>query len=81
MRRGFGIAQGYGDEFMRQLGLVDDAERILADRPDRAVMFAVDFHYAGAVAFIAGYSQNFAYQADNLGRELFQSRSGRRKSI
>ena len=34
-------------------------------------MFAADFHaafMAAAVAFIDGYSQNFAYQAANLGR-------------
>src|SRR5476649_1821147 len=33
-----------------------------------------------AVAFMEGYSQNCAYQLDNLGRGVFQSRSGRRKS-
>ncbi len=44
VRGGFGVAQGQGDEFMRQPGLVDDAEPVLADGPDGAVMFAADLH-------------------------------------
>ena len=81
MGSGFHIAQDQRDELMRQLGLVDDTEGILAHRPDRTIMFALNLHGAeGAVAVIEGYSQNFAYQAANVGRELFQSRSGMRKS-
>jgi len=38
---------------MRQFGLVNDAESILANWPDGAVMFAAYFHF-GIVAFIAG---------------------------
>src|SRR5471032_2057570 len=43
-RRIRGRAQSHGFKCMRQLGLVDDAESILADRPDRAVMLAINSH-------------------------------------
>ena len=78
-------AQGQGDEFVRQLGLVDDAEGILADGPDGAVMLAADLHcigpYFGCVASMDWNCENFAYQAARLGRLARQSSSGMRKSI
>jgi hypothetical protein len=36
--------QDQGDEFVGQIGLVDDTETVFADGPDRAVMRAFDFH-------------------------------------
>ncbi len=37
--------QCQGDKFMRQFRLVDDAESIFADGPDRTVMFAANLHF------------------------------------
>ena len=77
MRRVFGVAQRQRDEFVRQLGLVDDAEGILADGPDGAVMLAVDFHCSalGAVASMDWNCEKFAYHSANLGRVVRQSKT------